>query len=63
MMRRLSVSNTVLLIICLMMYLILYVERVNISTAAPLIKADLDLSNTSWAWRFRHSPIRMRCSS
>ena len=32
MMRRLSVSNTVLLIICLM-YLILYVDRVNISTA------------------------------
>jgi hypothetical protein len=31
-MRRLSVSNTVLLIICLM-YLILYVDRVNISTA------------------------------
>jgi MFS family permease len=44
-MRRLSVSNTVLLIICLM-YLILYVDRVNISTAAPLIKADLNLSNT-----------------
>jgi hypothetical protein len=36
-MRRLSVSNAVLLIICLM-YLILYVDRVNISTAAPLIK-------------------------
>jgi MFS family permease len=44
-MRRVSVSNTVLLIICLM-YLILYVDRVNISTAAPLIKADLGLSNT-----------------
>ncbi len=44
-MRRFSVSNTVLLIICLM-YLILYVDRVNISTAAPLIKADLGLSNT-----------------
>lgn len=44
-MRRLSVSNTVLLIICLM-YLILYVDRVNISTAAPLIKAELNLSNT-----------------
>src|SRR5260370_13201184 len=43
-MHRLSVSNTVLLIICLM-YLILYVDRVNISTAAPLIKADLDPSN------------------
>jgi hypothetical protein len=34
-MRRFSVSKTVLLIICLM-YLILYVDRVNISTAAPL---------------------------
>src|SRR5258707_10334332 len=44
-MRRLNVSNTVLLIICLM-YLILYVDRVNISTAAPLIKAELNLSNT-----------------
>jgi MFS family permease len=44
-MRRFSVSNTVLLIICLM-YLIFYVDRVNISTAAPLIKADLGLSNT-----------------
>src|SRR5450631_2415543 len=44
-MRRFSVSNTVLLIIC-MMYLILYVDRVNISTAAPLIKADLNLNNT-----------------
>ena len=39
-MRRFSVSKTVLLIICLM-YLILYVDRVSISTAAPLIKADL----------------------
>lgn len=28
------------------MYLILYIDRVNISTAAPLIKADLNLSNT-----------------
>jgi len=44
-MRRYSHSNKVLLILCLM-YLILYVDRVNISTAAPLIKADLDLSNT-----------------
>src|SRR5260370_33049270 len=44
-MRWLSVSNMVLTIICLM-YLILYVDRVNISTAAPLIKADLGLSNT-----------------
>lgn len=44
-MKILSRSNTLLLIICLM-YLILYVDRVNISTVAPLIKADLALSNT-----------------
>ncbi len=50
-MRRLGVSNTVLLIICLM-YLILYVDRVNISTAAPLIKADLNLSNTELGLAF-----------
>jgi MFS family permease len=50
-MRRLSASNTVLAIICLM-YLILYVDRVNISTAAPLIKADLGLSNTELGLAF-----------
>jgi MFS family permease len=44
-MRRFGASNQVLLILCLM-YLILYVDRVNISTAAPLIKAELGLSNT-----------------
>ncbi|WP_433994449.1 MFS transporter [Bradyrhizobium canariense] len=51
MMRRFGASNTVLLIICLM-YLILYVDRVNISTAAPLIRADLDLSNTQLGLAF-----------
>src|SRR5580704_5012748 len=50
-MPKLSVSNTVLLIICLM-YLILYVDRVNISTAAPLIKAELDLSNAQLVLAF-----------
>jgi MFS family permease len=50
-MSRFSVSNTVLLIICLM-YLILYVDRVNISTAAPLIKADLNLTNTQLGLAF-----------
>src|SRR5262249_36699426 len=50
-MPKLSVSNTVLLIICLM-YLILYVDRVNISTAAPLIKAELDLSNAQLGLAF-----------
>jgi MFS family permease len=50
-MRKFSVSNKILLIICLM-YLILYVDRVNISTAAPLIKADLNLSNTQLGLAF-----------
>src|SRR6516162_11727745 len=50
-MRSFIVSKTVLLIICLM-YLILYVDRVNISTAAPLIKADLDLTNTQLGLAF-----------
>jgi MFS family permease len=35
-----------------MMYLILYVDRVNISTAAPLIRADLKLSNTELGLAF-----------
>jgi MFS family permease len=34
------------------MYLILYVDRVNISTAAPLIKTDLALSNTQLGLAF-----------
>jgi MFS family permease len=34
------------------MYLILYVDRVNISTAAPLISADLGLSNTELGFAF-----------
>jgi MFS family permease len=42
---KLGVSGMVLPLLCLM-YLILYVDRVNISTAAPLIQADLGLSNT-----------------
>jgi MFS family permease len=50
-MKRFGFSNAVLLIICLM-YLILYVDRVNISTAAPLIKADLNLSNTELGLAF-----------
>ena len=44
-MLRPTVSNQVLWLLCLM-YLIFYVDRVNISTAAPLIKAELGLSNT-----------------
>src|SRR5947199_8145903 len=50
-MKRFGASNRVLTIICLM-YLILYVDRVNISTAAPLIKADLKLSNTELGLAF-----------
>ena len=41
-----SVPNQVLLLLCLM-YMLFYVDRVNLSTAAPLIKSDLCLSNTA----------------
>jgi MFS family permease len=38
-------SMIVLSLLCLL-YVILYLDRTNISTAAPLIKSDLKLSNT-----------------
>ncbi len=41
----LSTPKVVLGLLCAM-YLILYIDRVNIATAAPRIKADLKLSNT-----------------
>ena len=44
-MRKLRAPQIVLALLCLL-YLILFVNRVNISTAAPLIKADLALNNT-----------------
>jgi len=43
--RRISAPTIVLSLLCAM-YLILFVDRVNIATAAPLIKLDLHLSNT-----------------
>src|SRR3982074_861223 len=43
--RRLKATNVVLGLLCLM-YLITYVDRVNISTAADAIKRELALSNT-----------------
>jgi len=48
---RLSTSRLVLLLLCAM-YLILYVDRANISTAAPAIKADLKLTNTDLGFAF-----------
>jgi MFS family permease len=48
---RLTAPDTVLLLLCAM-YLILYVDRVNISTAAPLIQSDLKLSNTELGLAF-----------
>jgi MFS family permease len=39
-----SAASRILLVLCLL-YLILYVDRVNISTSAPLIKGELGLSN------------------
>src|SRR4051812_14749100 len=42
---RISAPTVVLSLLCVM-YLILFVDRVNIGTAAPLIKLELNLSNT-----------------
>jgi len=42
--KKISPPRIVLALLCLL-YLILFVNRVNISTAAPLMKADLKLSN------------------
>ncbi len=46
-----SLPNQVLLLLCLM-YFIFYIDRVNISTAAPLIQKDLGLSNTALGFAF-----------
>jgi sugar phosphate permease len=46
-----TVANRVLLLLSLM-YMLFYIDRVNISTAAPLIKADLGLSNTELGFAF-----------
>jgi MFS family permease len=50
-MRKLGASNWILLLLCLM-YMILYVDRVNISTAAPFIKTNLGLNNTQLGLAF-----------
>jgi len=43
--RRVTTSDVVLGLLCLM-YLVTYIDRVNIATAAPDIKRELSLSNT-----------------
>ena len=48
---KLTAPGTVLLLLCAM-YLILYVDRVNIATAAPLIQGDLKLSHTELGLAF-----------
>ncbi len=47
----LSAPRAVLGLLCLL-YLVLFVVRVAISGVAPLIKADLRLSNTELGWVF-----------
>lgn len=48
---KLSAPRVVLALLC-GLYLILFVDRVNMSTAAPLMKADLHLSNTQLGLAF-----------
>src|SRR5271165_6440596 len=43
--KRLGAPGVVLFLLCLM-YFITYVDRVNIATAAPLIKDEFNLNNT-----------------
>lgn len=50
-MRKISAPQVVLSLLCIL-YLILFVDRVNIATAAPLMKADLRLSNTQLGLAF-----------
>ena len=47
MMKRLSATNSVLFLLCLM-YFITYLDRVNIATAGSVISKDLGLSNTQF---------------
>jgi sugar phosphate permease len=42
-----DLSSQVLIVLCLM-YLVMYIDRVNIATAAPRMTADLGLSNTQF---------------
>jgi MFS family permease len=49
--RKIGAPRIVLALLCIL-YLIMFVDRVNISAAAPLIKADLRLSNTQLGWAF-----------
>jgi MFS family permease len=44
---RISLPNQVLTVLCLM-YLVMYIDRVNIATVAPRMTADLGLSNTKF---------------
>jgi MFS family permease len=49
--RRFNAPRIVLSLLCIL-YLILFINRVNIATAAPLIKAELRLSNTQLGLAF-----------
>src|ERR1700689_1171934 len=42
-----SLSSQVLAVVCLM-YLVMYIDRVNIATVAPHMAADLGLNNTEF---------------
>ncbi len=48
---RFSAANKVLFLLCIM-YFITYVDRVNVGTAAPFIKDELNLSNTQLGFIF-----------
>ena len=55
-------ANRILVVLCLM-YLLLYVDRVNIATVAPQMTADLKLTHAGFGLRFLPSRIPMHCFS
>ncbi len=60
--RLITATGNVVLLLCLM-YLITYIDRVNLSTAAPLIRKEMGLSaRRSWASCSAPSAIRTPCS-
>ena len=51
-----AATNIVLLLLCLM-YLLTYIDRVNVSTASNVFEKELNLNKTQVGFIFRSLPI------
>jgi sugar phosphate permease len=51
-----AATNIVLLLLCLM-YLLIYIDRVNVSTASNVFEKELNLNKTQVGFIFRSLPI------